>query len=185
VPINTKIQAEFTEPLDRSTAIPANVQLSDSQGLITSVSVSLDASGRILTITPNQVLAVGRAHYLVFLSGLHDVYGNSFVYNGSPQPGFTTAYSTATTGPSVIGTNPPNGATAVPTNTTLVVGFSAPISPLTQPAGLTVTQGGTPVPGTFTFSTNAQQISFAPTKPADAGRDIRYQLQFPTHRLRG
>jgi len=60
----------------------------------------------ILTITPNQVLAVGRAHYLVFLSGLHDVYGNSFRLQRLTSTWFTTAYSTATTGPSVIGTNP-------------------------------------------------------------------------------
>ena len=179
VPVNTLIQVEFTEPINRATAIPANVQLNDSQVSNIPVSVSLDASGRILTITPSRVLAVGRTQYLYLLSGIQDVYGNSFVYTGSPQPGFTTAYSTATTGPSVVGTNPANGATAVPTNTTLIVGFSAPISPLTQPTGLTVTQGGTPVPGTFTFSLNAQQISFVPTNPLTAGTTyaINYNSQ--------
>jgi hypothetical protein len=169
VPVNALIQVEFTEPINRATAIASNVQLSDSQVSNIPVSVSLDASGRILTVTPSQVLAVGRIQYLYIQSGIQDVYGNSFVYGAQTPLSFTTAYSTVTTGPSVIGTNPPNGASGVPTNTTIVVGFSAPISPLTQPTGLTVTQGGTAVPGTFSVSTNSQQISFVPTNPFTAG----------------
>ena len=177
VPVNTLIEVEFTEPLNRATAIASNVQLSDSDGLIVPVAVSLDASGRILTITPSQVLAVARTQALIIQSGIQDVYGNSFAT--AEVLYFTTAYSTVTTGPSVIGTNPANGATGVPMNTTIVVGFSAPISPLTQPTGLTVTQGGTAVPGTFTFSTNAQQISFVPTNPFTAGASyaINYNSQ--------
>ena len=179
VPVNTLIQVEFTEPINRATAIASNVQLSDSQVSNIPVSVSLDASGRILTVTPSQVLAVGRAQVLYVLSGIQDVYGNNFVFGAQSPLNFTTAYSTVTTGPSVIGTNPASGATGVPTNTTIVVGFSAPISPLTQPAGLTVTQGGTAVPGTFAFSTNAQQISFVPTNPFTAGATyaINYNSQ--------
>ncbi len=177
VPVNTLIEVEFTEPLNRATAIASNVQLSDSDGLIVPVTVSLDASGRILTITPSQVLAVARTQALIIQSGIQDVYGNSFAT--AEVLYFTTAYSTVTTGPSVIGTNPANGATGVPMNTTIVVGFSAPISPLTQPTGLTVTQGGTAVPGTFSFSTNAQQISFVPTNPFTAGASyaINYNSQ--------
>jgi hypothetical protein len=177
VPVNTLIEVEFTEPLNRATAIASNVQLSDSDGLIVPVAVSLDASGRILTITPSQVLAVARTQALIIQSGIQDVYGNSFAT--AEVLYFTTAYSTVTTGPSVIGTNPANGATGVPINTTIVVDFSAPISPLTQPTGLTVTQGGTVVPGTFTFSTNAQQISFVPTNPFTAGTTyaINYNSQ--------
>ena len=177
VPVNTLIQVEFTEPLNRATVIASNVQLSDSDGLIVPVSVSLDASGRILTITPSQVLAVGRTQYLIVKTGSRMFMGTASQKHTVLN--FTTAYSTVTTGPSVIGTNPANGATGVPTNTTIVVGFSAPISPLTQPTGLTVTQAGNPVPGTFSFSTDAQQISFVPTNPFTAGAayTINYNSQ--------
>ena len=168
VPINTLIEVEFTEPLNRATAIASNLQLTDSDNSNIPVSVSLDASGRIITVTPSQVLAVGRTRSLYLSTGIQDVYGNSFPAN-SFQLYFTTAYSSATTGPSVIGTNPPNSSTGVPTNTTIVVGFSVPINPLTQPNGLTVTSGGTALPGTFAFSTNAQQILFTPTNPLTAG----------------
>ena len=181
VPVNALIQVEFTEPINRATAIASNVQLNDSQVSNIPVSVSLDASDRILTVTPSQVLAVGRIQYLYIQSGIQDVYGNSFVYGAQTPLSFTTAYSTVTTGPSVIGTNPPNGATSVPTNTTIVVGFSAPISPLTQPDG--------PY-GYARWNCSSRDVQLLlerpadlvyPDKPVHRGSHLRDQLQFATH----
>ena len=105
--------------------------------------------------------------------------GTASSYNGV-QVYFTTAYSTVTTGPSVIGTNPANGATGVPTNTTIVVGFSAPISPLP-------THGPHGYAGRGGSSWDVQLLDGRPADFVCAHKLVhrrgylRDQLQFATH----
>ena len=53
VPLNTAVTAEFSEPLSRTTVTPTTFQLYDSvTGLYIATTVSLDATGRVATLTP-------------------------------------------------------------------------------------------------------------------------------------
>jgi len=65
VPTNTVLQAAFSEPIDPLSLDPSNVQLieyADYQPI--PISVALDASGRLLTVTPQLPLYVGTHHTL-------------------------------------------------------------------------------------------------------------------------
>ena len=67
-------------------------------GLFIAATVSLDATGRVATLTPNQLLAVNRTHYVYLNNPITDVAGN-------PLPGsfntFVTGFSTDTIGPTL------------------------------------------------------------------------------------
>ena len=45
-------------------------------GLFIATTVSLDATGRVATLTPNQLLAVNRTHYVYLNTPITDVAGN-------------------------------------------------------------------------------------------------------------
>ncbi len=61
VPLNTAVTAEFNEPLNRSTVNASTFQLYDTvTGLYISGTVSLDATGRVATFMPTQLLGVNR-----------------------------------------------------------------------------------------------------------------------------
>lgn len=63
MPINSRLIAVFSQPMDRTTITPSNVLLyissNQGQGYIpVNGAVNLDASGRIMTFTPTSLLAV-------------------------------------------------------------------------------------------------------------------------------
>ena len=164
VPLNTTFQVIFNAPLDRTTLNTSDFVLFDNTtNLRVAATVSLDASGRIMTLIPDQLLAVGRQYYTEWgdLDGtniLKDTCGN----NLSAQYFYiTTAFSTDVAGPALLSHSPLNGDTNVPENGQVVLQFSEPINQLTPAAGVVVTTGGSPVPGSFTFSPDYSQVTFS------------------------
>ena len=165
VPLNAAVQVEFNAPIDRTTLNGADFILHDTvTGLNVAASVSVDASGRIITLTPSQLLAVNRQYYMQWgnidnTDLLKDSCGNQLATQYSY---FTTGYSADVTGPALVSTSPMNGDTNVPENTQVVLQFSEPINQFTPASGLTVTTAGTTVPGTFSFSPDYSQVTFTP-----------------------
>jgi len=169
-PLNTAITVQWSEPMNRASFTSASFFLYDTTtgAYPFPATISLDASGRISTITPSQLLAVDRTYYIYMNdagNNLQDALGNNFagaVYS------FTTDFSTANTGPSFITSNIPFGATGVVLNVPIVLQFSSAINPTTQPAGVQITTGGSAVSGTYTFDGTQTILTFVPAAPLTA-----------------
>ena len=172
VPTNTAVTMVFTAPLDRATVTASNATLVDTTqggcnlaGLPATVSV--DASGRIITLTPGAVLAVGRQYdvclnYPNAPSLIRDPSGNALPYT---VQSFTTGFGPDTSGPALTYASIAAGAANVPTNAPVVLGFTRPIDPATVPAGFTVAQSGVPVAGTYGYTPDYTQVTFTPAAP--------------------
>ncbi len=168
VPLNVLPAIEWSEPLSRSTVNTNSIQLWDSfTNQLVPGSVQLDATGRIVTLVPGQLLAVSRTYYLYlgYNGQIRDVAGNPFT--GATYY-FVTGFATDTTGPTLLQSNPANGDTGVPTNTTISLQFDRPINAATRASGLQILNDGVPVPGVFTFADGLRQINFAPAVPWEA-----------------
>lgn len=72
--------------------------------------------------------------------------------------------------PSVTTRSPTPGATGVTSGEAVVAGFSAPLSPATVAASLTV--DGRPVEGTTTYDPVGLQVTFRPSDPLPAGSEV-------------
>ena len=177
VPVNTEVNIQFTAPIDRTTITTTNVRLvdqttmgycnysSNTGGIPAAVNV--DASGRVVTIVPSAVLAVGRLHYVCVNYGqqntantIKDPSGNglsTYVYS------FTTGFAPDNSGPSFVVGNIADGDNTVPTNAPVRLKFTKPINAITQPTGITIQQGGVDVPGTFGYSSDYRLVTFTPS----------------------
>ena len=180
VPTNTQITVTFSEPLNPATIVANNAAYSQTYYPATSFpqapgSPSLDVSGRVLTITPAANLNVGQLYYVSLNSyqapggtpTISDGSGNHLAANQEYQ--FTTGFAPDLNGPTFLMSNIANGATGVPTNSKVVMGFDKPINPGSMAAGLTIMQAGNPVPGTWSYSTDFTQAIFTPSPSLAAG----------------
>ncbi|MGO9274591.1 MAG: Ig-like domain-containing protein, partial [Terriglobia bacterium] len=89
------------------------------------------------------------------------------------QSSFTTGASLDKTAPQIVGTDPANGASSVPTNASVVVTFSKPIDPSDlTPASFFITDDTTGLP--LSATTQTDPISFTatlvPGQPLPTGR---------------
>ena len=179
VPTNTQVTVTFSEPLNPAT-VPANganafILDTTTQGGCWQASglpatVTMDASNRILTITPTNPLAVGRSFNLQLndpyglpagVPTIADQSGNHLTYYCNS---FTTGFGPVLTGPMFVSANIPDGAIDVPTNTQKVtLGFNQPIDPATDAAGLSITTGAVPVAGTWSYNTTYTESIFTPS----------------------
>ena len=162
VPLNVHPRFEFNAPLDRTTLTSANTYLYEGiTGNTIPSTFTVDVTGRIVTITPSQVLGVGRQYYAYLgygTGGAKDACSNTI----NQYTLFTTSFSTETLGPSLQQTSPLNGDTNVPENPQIVLQFSAPVDPISVESGLHVTTGTTAVPGTTTYSPDYTIATFTP-----------------------
>ena len=180
MPINSNIIAVFSQPMNRTTITTSTVTLTltsnPGSNVSTPITLSLDATGRVLTITPTSLLAINSTYNLIMTGGIQDAAGTAFSYYSVSLYTVNTANSTPTT---LVAANPPSGATNVGTNVTVQLEFSTDINQSTG-SGMTLMNGGTAVPGTISFNSNpyccgtgwAQPgtvLSFTPTNPLTAG----------------
>ena len=180
VPINTNIVVTFNEPIDPASVAAANAFITDSttQGCWAQsglpATVTTDVSGRFITITPTSLLGVGRTFYLQLNS--YSVPGGTAVIKDASDTqslghycqSFSTGFSQDPVGPTFLTGSIPNSATGVPINVHPTVGFDKPVSPATI-SGLTFTQGGNPVAGTWSYSSDYTQYAFVPSSNLTAG----------------
>jgi large repetitive protein len=167
VPLNTQVQVQFSVPMNRSrfslgNSGSASVFFYDA---ITNQEVpgtiSIDASGTIATITPSETLPAGR-QFVVYLSDASPVQDSCGDKLPGQQFSFTTAFGDELAGPTLTGNSPENGDTSIPLNAQVVVRFNDQLDPITAQTGFSMTAGGNEVPGTFTYSTNDETVTFTP-----------------------
>ncbi len=175
MPVNASIIAVFSQPMNRTTFTSSTVllTLTSNPGGYVSVpgTITVDATGRVLTFTPNAPLAVNSQYLFQLASGIKDATGNTFNSYGAY---LNTADAAATTAPTVVAANPPANA-AVGTNVSVQLQFSADMNQSTQ-AGLTLTAGGNPVAGAYSWNSSPTSsigsgtiVTFTPSAPLAAG----------------
>lgn len=181
VPLNSQVQVQFSEPMNRSTFSLGSTNsvffYDTSSGQEIPGTINLDATGTIATISPSVLLPAGRTlvTYLSYTGGgsnyVQDTCGNDLP---SQSYSFTAAFSSSTTGPALVGTSPVNGDTNIPLNgaalggTPIVLQFSKTIDPVTAQNGISIESGGEPVPGNFSYSSTTyttDTVTFTPINP--------------------
>ena len=175
VPVNTVVTAEFNEPLNRSTVTTSSFQLYDSvTGQYLGGTVTLDATGRVATFVPGQLLAVNRVYYAYLNNPITDVAGNHL--GGGQYSYFTTGFSTDTTGPTLRLTSPQSGDTGIGRNAKISLQFDRPINAATRATGLRIQTSGVNVPGTYTLEDGQRRIRFTSATQLGAGTDYTVTL---------
>jgi hypothetical protein len=176
VPINSSFIAVFSQPMNRTTLNTSTVEMwlvSNPGGWVSLPgTVTVDATGRVMTFTPNNLLAVNAQYYMLLTNGIKDATGNTFSQYGYVS--FYTVFSANTTAPLVLAANPPANTTNVGTNVTPQLQFSTDMNQSTQ-SGLTVSAGGNPpIAGTWSWNSYpygspswgpGNLLTFTPTTP--------------------
>jgi len=147
VPFNAAISATFSEAMDPMTISTTTFTVLDGTTPVPGTVVFVGVTA-IFTATagtePNTLYTA------TITTGVKDLAGNAMV---SPFVwSFTTGASIDNVSPTVISTNPLDGATNSSTNTTISAIFNETMNPLTlSPTTFTVLDGVTPVVGTLNY----------------------------------
>jgi hypothetical protein len=144
VAVNKKIAVTFSETMDPATVTAATFTL--EQGT-TPVPGAVICAGVTATFSPISVLAPGTEYTATITAGAADLSGNALA--GDYVWTFTTGEIADSVAPTVVSTDPIDGAIGVPVNKTITATFSEAMDPLTvSTATFTLEQGTTPVSGT-------------------------------------
>ena len=156
MPINSSIIVVFSQPMMRSTINATNItleqyQTNGQQGYpYIPGTVTLDATGRVMTFTPTSLLPVNSQFNFYMNSSIQDATGAQF-------PGYSqwlyTGFTADSTAPTVIAANPPANDNGIGTNVSIELEFSVPMSQGTQ-TGMTVTWSGGTVDGTYSWNSD-------------------------------
>jgi hypothetical protein len=159
---NPPITVTFSEAMDPNTINTSTITLKvTSSGAAVAGTVTYNPTTHVATFVPNAPLAFPVQYTIGVSTGVKDVAGNALATAASSV--FTTADLST---PTVVSTNPANGATNVPVNTTVTATFSKPMDQNTINAStfqLKATVSGTAVTGTVTYNTATNTATFTPT----------------------
>jgi methionine-rich copper-binding protein CopC len=148
VPLNQQISATFSRPMDPGTFTASTFTLQQGS---TSVSGLVAYSGLTATLSPLANLAPSTTYTATVTTGARDVAGIPLSSNVSWT--FTTGATAAPAAPTVISTNPANGATVVPLNQQISATFSRPMNGATlTTTSFRLRQGLTAVTGSVSYS---------------------------------
>ncbi len=138
VPLNTNIVVYLSQPMNPST-IPSALEVSQNGVLVTGTT-QVTENGQVVQFTPSSQWQPSALVQVFLTSAAQSVTGLSAAsYQGS----FTTVPNTSTTAPSLVGTNPANNASNVPTNTVMDFSFNEPLDPTALlPGTVTCNQNG-------------------------------------------
>ncbi len=127
----------------------------------TSVAGTVSCTGNGAIFTPAALLTANTLYTATITTGATDLQGVPLAGNAV----WTFKAGSATAAPSVISTNPVNGATGVATNQLLTATFSEAMNPATIGAAtFTLTgPGATVVPGTVAYAVSGSAAVFTPT----------------------
>jgi len=159
VPINRKITAAFSKPMNPATITTATFTLASATTTITGV-VAYNAASNIATFAPAANLAANTAFTATITTGAKDLAGDSLASNFAWA--FTTSAVSDTTAPTVSSTNPASAATGVALNQKIAATFSKAMDSTTiTTTTFTLKQGTTAVAGTVTYA--GTTATFTPT----------------------
>jgi hypothetical protein len=158
VPINTKVGATFSEPMNTSTLTASTFSLKRAGNVVPG---SLAYAGVNAVFTPTTVLSANTPYTVTIKGGgggAADLAGNvllaDYVWS------WTTAATPDTTPPTVTSVNPSEAATNVATSSAVNVTFSEPMNPTTLTNATFTVQG---VSGTVGLSAGNTIATFTPS----------------------
>src|SRR4029077_9925310 len=162
VPINQKITATFSEAMNSTTVTASgtfNLAVAGTAGAAVTGAVSY--TGTTATFTPTSALASKTVYVATITTGAQDPTGAGLAAN------FAFSFTTGTI-PTVVSTNPLNGAINVPINQKITAAFSEAMNSTTVTASGTFSlavagSGGAAVIGTVTYVAATNTAAFAPT----------------------
>lgn len=159
VVLNKLISVNFNMPMKVSTINTATYTLK-KQGETTSITGDISYSGTTAIFTPAAPLSPNTVYTATVSKAATNLDDTALIADYVWE--FTTG---ALIAPTVISTNPINGATGVSLNKTITANFSTEMTPSTITTGttFTLTQGTTVIAGTVTYS--GTTASFNPTNP--------------------
>jgi hypothetical protein len=148
VPINQQLSATFNRPMDPATLTTSTFRL--RQGT-TNISGSVGYSGLTATLTPSANLSPSTTYTATITTGAKDLAGLGLASDF--EWSFTTGATAVPLAPTVISTNPANGASGVSINQQVTASFSRPMNPATiTTSTFTLRQGLTNVSGVVSYS---------------------------------
>jgi hypothetical protein len=161
MPLNGFVTAVFSEPLLRTTITNSSVFMnltSNPNGYVSVTgTVALDPTGRVVTFVPNSLLAPNSTYNFQLTSAIQSATSVGF---GGYSINLYTTSATESTSPTVVSFSPPSGST-VGTNVSVQLEFSAAMDQNTQ-SGITVSTGGNPVAGTYSWNAPVNCCSWGP-----------------------
>jgi methionine-rich copper-binding protein CopC len=171
VPINAPVDILFSEAI--SGASTGGVTLKQGSSVI-ATTTSLYDGDQGVQLRPLVPLAPGTA-YTINVTGVVDITGNSQSTFSSVS--FTTGTGPNLVAPTIVSTNPTNGESNVPDNTTCQVVFSEPMDPAVFDANNSLTlrdSSNNVVPATITFSSNYTTATLQPKSNLTGGGATYY-----------
>lgn len=159
--LNQPLIATFSSTMNCSTLYSPAKSFTVTGPGGTSVVGTVSCTGNGAIFTPANPLTPNSLYVATITTAATDLQGVSLAGNYS----WTFRTGTAATAPSVVSTNPVNGATGVPTNQTVAATFSEAMNPATI-SGTTFTltaPGGVVVPGTVVYAVSGSAAIFTPT----------------------
>ena len=182
VPTNSNVDIQFSQPID-ATTLAGNVYLNTGPSTPT-FSVGLaPGTTNVVRITPSSPWTASTQYGFCVngsVKGTNGVAAQSSCW----ATYFTTTAGTDTT-PGTITLGPPNGSTGVGTNAYFRVQFSKPVDRAWFNAGYTgganwqALAGGNPIPGTWSFNYNGNDLlgaNFSPVNPLPPSSTISLSL---------
>lgn len=157
VPVATSITATFNKAMNPTSINASSFTVIGPAGA--PVTGTVIYSGTTATFTPTTALAASSIYTATITTGATDALGTALAAN------FVWSFTTGDL-PTVISTNPLNGAINIPINRKITATFSEAMNPATVTASgvfsLTVTTGGAVVPGTATYVPANNTVIFSP-----------------------
>ncbi len=159
---NAALTVFFDHGIDFISVSPATVFLTAGTTSMP-LTVALDSSGTVLSLTPQQPLAANTA-YTLHYTGLTDYSGNS-IAAGSIS--FITGAGPDLQPPQVLASS--FGASAIATNAPITLVFDHAIA-------LATLESWVPVPGSWTESADRKTATFTPSEPWPAQSTVSFSL---------
>jgi Bacterial Ig-like domain/Fibronectin type III domain len=147
VPINTAINATFSEAMDPASITTATFTLKAGS---TSIGGTVSYSGTTATFTPSSFLAYNTTFTATITTGVRDLAGNAM--QSACSWSFATGLAPDVTPPTVSSTDPGNGVIWVSVSTAIRATFSEAMDPASiTTATFTLKAGSTSIGGTVSY----------------------------------
>ena len=155
VPLNSSITAKFSEAINPMSINVITFTLTEGKTPVAGT-VSFDGTNAAV-FTPLNDLSSTTIYTATVTTGVTDLAGIHMDNN------YTWTFTTGqldTIQPTVVSTNPKNGAVGVPTNSAVSITFSKGLNPTTLT--FTLKQGNNSIPGTITYDPTFTVVTFTP-----------------------
>jgi hypothetical protein len=163
VPLNQKISATFSEPMNPANITSSTFTVNGPGGTAVAGAVSYVAASNTAIFTPTANLTASTVYTGTITTGATSSLGSALAANFVWT--FTTGTTTNASAPTILSTIPANGATAVPINQKVSATFSTAMNAATiNGTTFTITgPGGVAVAGAVSYAAGGNTALFIPT----------------------